>query len=172
MNYKDKNAKVVLEEVEQLIAEYENKKAEIDSRHYSRWEWKPRVKGYPMRDVYKRLSIFDWWVNTLGITRLKQMREFLREAIKLGFTGYVCFKVGAKGCANGMWAHTDESTDGYSPDTGECIYRSFTPAYTYWSFTKNGVWFPNGKAGEEDAYDSLNTVRKFEVAFTQACVEV
>lgn len=172
MNYKDKNAKVVLEEVEQLIAEYENKKAEIDSRHYSRWEWKPRVKGYPMRDVYKRLSIFDWWTDTLGITHLRQMRGFLREAIKLGFTGYVCFKVGATGCSNGMWAHTDESTTGYSPDTGERIYRSFTPAYTYWQFTKNGVWFPNGKDGGDDAYDSLNTVRKFEAAFTKACVEV
>ena len=158
--YKDKNAAVVLREVDNLIAEYESKKAEIDSRHYSHWQTKPRVKGYPMRDVYKRLSIFDWWVNTLGITHLKQMRSFLREAIKLGFTGYVCFKVGASGCANGMWASTVESTDGYSPNDGETLYRSFTPDYTYWQFTRNGEWMPN-----DSEYDSLKTIPSLEKAF-------
>lgn len=170
--YKKYNAEPVLKEVEKLIAEYEQKKAEIDSRHYSYWSVKPRVKGYPMDDVYERLSIFDWWVETLGIAHLRQMRSFLREAVKLGFTGYVCFKVGAEGCTNGMWAHTDESLDGSSPNTGECIYRSFAPSYTYWSFTKNGEWFPSGKDGEENAYDSLDTMRKFEDAFVRARVEV
>ena len=55
-----------------------------------------------IRQVYDDLSIFDWWPERLTITHMKQMRTFLREAIKLGYDGYVCFKVGASGCANGM----------------------------------------------------------------------
>ena len=61
-----------------------------------------------IRQVYDDLSIFDWWPERLTITHMKQMRTFLREAIKLGYDGYVCFKVGASGCANGMWAHKEE----------------------------------------------------------------
>jgi hypothetical protein len=56
----------------------------------------------------------------------------------LGFRGYVCFKVGASYCANGMWCHKDVSTDGYSPD-GDFIYRSFTPDYTEWDAMINDV---------------------------------
>ena len=153
--YKKYNAENVLAEVDKLIAELDEKKRnaikDIWGRPYS------RVKGYRMFDVYDRLSIFDWWTNTLGYTKLTQMRGFLREAIKLGFTGYVCFKVGAHGCANGMWASTVESTNGYSPDDGETLYRSFTPDYTYWSFTRNGEWMPK-------AFDSIKTVRQLEKA--------
>ena len=157
--YKKYNAENVLAEVDKLIAELDKKKSSIPK---SWWTGKPlyHVKGYKMDDVYDRLSIFDWWVDTLGYTRLTQMRGFLREAIKLGFTGYVCFKVGASGCANGMWASTEESTNGYSPDGGETLYRSFTPDYTYWSFTRNGEWLP-----PKETFDSIKTVRQLEKAF-------
>lgn len=95
---------------------------------------------YRMKDVYKELSIFDWWTDTLSQTRLAQMSDFLRKAISLGYTGYVCFKVGVAGCANGMWAYKAESTDGYSPD-GEVIYRSFTTNYTTWDARlADGTW--------------------------------
>ena len=70
-----------------------------------------RGGSYPMTFVYDDLSIFDWWPSRLTQTHLKQMRAFVKEAIKLGFKGYVCFKVGASGCANGMWAYKELSKD-------------------------------------------------------------
>ena len=155
--YAQYNAASVLEEVNQLIAEYENKKAEIDSRRYSYWETKPRMKGYKTDDVYKRLSIFDWWVETISYSHLLKMRAFLREAIKLGFRGYVCFKVGASGCANGMWAHTAESTDGYSPNNCDILYHSFTPDYSCWDFCKDGKW-----ATTHETWDKIKTAKQME----------
>ena len=139
MNYKDKNAEPVLEKLEQLI-----------NAGWSR----------PMRSVYNDLSIFDWWTERLSVNQMKQMRTFLKEAIKLGFTGYVCFKVGASGCANGMWAHKEESTDGYSPD-GDCIYRSFTPDYTYYATKKDGKFYP-GEETDGAKYDSCKTTKQLE----------
>lgn len=122
-----------------------------------------------IRQIYDDLSIFDWWPERLTITHMKQMRAFLREAIKLGYTGYVCFKVGASGCANGMWAHKEEGkVEGnsvYSPD-GDAIYRSFTPDYTYWSFNKNGKWLPDGNT--RGTYDSLKTIKMLEEALANA----
>ena len=162
MDYSNKNAAPVLAEVDKLIADYERRKKAIDARRYSYWETKPRMKGYNMDDVYKRLSIFDWWVDTLSYSHLLKMRSFLSEAIKLGYSGYVCFKVGASGCANGMWAHKDESVDGYSPSTGEALYHSFTPDYCYWSFTHNGEWFPQGR--EDDKFMELKRASDLERA--------
>ena len=99
-----------------------------------------RDKFCQMEDVYEELGIFDWFKNYLTKTDLKGMRKFLREAIKLGYTGYVCFKVGTSGCANGMWAYKAESTTGYSP-VGECLYKSFTPDYEYWCVEfADGIW--------------------------------
>jgi hypothetical protein len=129
------NAQQVLNKVEELIAI--GKTCRID-------------------DVYKDLSIFDWWTDKLSVSRLKDMRRFLKIAIKYGYTGYVCFKVGVTGCANGMWAHKKESEDGYSPD-GDCLYKSFTPAYNYWQVRIGEDWLP-GNGG----YDSIKTVRDFE----------
>lgn len=107
----------------------------------------------PIRRVYDNFSIFDWWPEKLNMSHLKQMRTFLKTAKELGYTGYCCFKVGASGCANGMWAHKELSKDGYSPD-GACLYRSFSPDYTYWQVTNdNGEWGPAGDA----EYDSLKT---------------
>jgi hypothetical protein len=122
-----------------------------------------------IRQVYDDLSIFDWWPERLTITHMKQMRTFLREALKLGYNGYVCFKVGASGCANGMWAYKEQGKeeDGsvYSPD-GDAIYRSFTPDYTYWSFNKNGKWLPDGDT--RGTYDSLKTAKMLEEAIANA----
>lgn len=129
------NAKPVLERLEQMI-----------ENGCSR----------PIRMVYNDLSIFDWWSERLTISHMKQMRTFLKEAIKLGYTGYVCFKVGASGCANGMWAHKEESKNGYSPD-GDCLYRSFTPDYTYYGVNIGGKWLP-----EDKEYDSLKTIKMLE----------
>jgi len=121
--------------------------------------------GYCRRvdDVYSELSIFDWWIYTLSVSNMKKMRIFLKEAIRLGFDGYVCFKLGASGCANGMWAYKEESTDGYSPD-GDFIYRSFSPDYTYWSFSINGTIFPSANEG---GYNSLRTPNMLEKAMEE-----
>lgn len=116
------NRAEVLENVEKLMKESEEYKAGAKYLGY---------KAFPMAQVYAQLSIFDWWVKELSYSRLKEMRSFLRVAGELGYDGYVCFKVGATGCANGMWAHKKESETGYSPD-GECLYRSFTPDYVTW----------------------------------------
>ena len=115
-------------------------------------------KTVEIRDVCDELSIFDWWPDDLPVTRMKQMKTFLNNAIRLGFTGYVCFKVGASGCANGMWAHKESSTNGYSPN-GDVLYRSFTPDHTYWSAKINGKWIPNDRT---EAYDSCKTVKELE----------
>ena len=108
--------------------------------------------------VYDDLSIFDWWSEKLTITHMKQMRTFLKEAIKLGYTGYVCFKVGAHGCANGMWAHKEETKDGYSPK-GDFIYRSFTPDYTNWQAKINDKNYPEATGAE---WDSCKTAKQLE----------
>lgn len=112
----------------------------------------------PIRQVYDDLSIFDWWPERLTVNHMKQMRTFLKEAIKLGYNGYVCFKVGASGCANGMWAHKEESTDGYSPD-GDFLYRSFTPDYTNWQAKINNVNYPEATGA---AWDSCKTAKQLE----------
>lgn len=113
----------------------------------------------PIDLVYDQLSIFDWWPEKLTVSHMKQMRTFLNEAIKLGYTGYVCFKVGASGCANGMWAYKVPTTDGYSP-SGAAIYRSFTPDYTYYSFCDdNETWYP-----AQEQFDSLKNTRMLEEA--------
>lgn len=106
--------------------------------------------------VYKDLSIFDWWKDRLTVSDMEQMRTFLKNAIRLGFKGYVCFKVGDSGCANGMWAYKEESTDGYSPE-GDFIYRSFTPDRTCWSAKVNNTNYPSN-----DVWDSCKTVKQLE----------
>lgn len=136
-NYTMYNAKNILQKLEKLI--YNGRTVKI-------------------HDIYDELSIFDWWPETLPISRMKQMQSFLKNAIRLGFTGYVCFKVGASGCANGMWAHKKSSTNGYSPD-GDVLYRSFTPDYTYWSAKINDNWIPDI---DSEAYDSCKTVKELE----------
>lgn len=119
----------VLENVEKLIQEGEAFKSQ---RGYA--------KKWLIRDVCDELSIFDWWNEYLSMSQLKQMKSFLVLAGKYGYNGYVCFKVGAKGCANGMWAHKAESTNGYSPD-GEAIYHSFVSGSNYYDVCHaDGRW--------------------------------
>ena len=120
----------------------------------SRWSRK-----YPIREVCDDLSIFDWWPDEIGATGLKAMRSFIKNAIRLGFDGYVCFKVGAKGCASGMWAYKKESQNGYSPD-GPCIYRSFYSTGNYYdACDSSGHWLTT-----DTPYDEIKTVRQLEKA--------
>lgn len=121
-NYVEYNAKNVLKKVNYYLEEL------TEQARYFNFHYRTYIS---MDKVYKDLSIFDWWKDHLSITDLKNMKHFLETAIEYGFDGYVCFKVGVSGCANGMWAHRVPSTDGYSPN-GDCLYRSFTPAYTEW----------------------------------------
>ena len=143
-NY-EKNAENVLAEVNKLI---------FDLQRERKCGYIPK---YRTLDVCDRLSIFDWWTETLSLSRLKDMRKFLNEAIKLGFTGYVCFKVGVTGCANGMWAHKKLSITGYSPD-GACLYKSFTPQYEYWQINPKGEEY----LPKEKEFDSLKNIKQLE----------
>lgn len=152
-----------------------NTAAQVLERVEARIAWfedHPR-RRLRIKDCYEEFSIFDWWPEYLTKSKLYEMRQFLREAIKLGYEGYVCFKVGATGCANGMWAHTELETDGgYSPNNCPVLFRSFTPAYRYWDVTdKNGNWDFEGKyASEEDRrqnWDRLKTIKDLE-AFIEA----
>lgn len=141
-DYSKKNAANVLQEVEALISEAEQQK-----------------KYFKFEDVCSQLSIFDWWPRHLTLSHLKLMRTFLKEAIKLGYEGYVCFKVGAAGCANGMWAAVEETEDGYSPKECPTLYRSFTPSYTYWDVTNTaGTW----DWDSSKKYDEIKTIRQLE----------
>lgn len=137
-DYKEYNAQPVLERLEAMI-----------ERGCSR----------EIRQIYDDVSIFDWWPERLTLSHMKQMRTFLKEAIKLGYDGYVCFKVGASGCANGMWAAKEPTTDGYSPKC-DTLYRSFTPDYTYYAVSKDGKWLPEGDT--RGTYDSLKTTKQLE----------
>lgn len=153
----------------------------MDKQRNTAAEVLKRVEGYldnplrrfPISSVCNDLSIFDWWPEYLTKSKLQEMRQFLREAIKLGYTGYVCFKVGATGCANGMWAHTElETDDGYVPNNCPTLFRSFTPAYRYWDVTdKDGNWDFEGKYKDEEDrrqnWDKLKTIKDLE-AFIEA----
>lgn len=143
-NGKTLNTAEVLENVQKCITELEeaDKVAtwKLDHKRFYRQYGSKVATVFNTDAVYKELNIFDWWKETISKTTLKEMESFLKTAIKMGYTGYACFKVGASGCANGMWANKEESIDGYSPD-GECIYRSFTPDYVCWDAQlKNGAW--------------------------------
>lgn len=164
-------AQAILDNVEKCIEELDGVQgkwwAEIidekrDTDRYIRTQFSRKSRyAFNMNKIYKELSIFDWWNSTLSKNQLLEMRKFLKEAIKLGYTGYVCFKVGATGCANGMWAHKELSTTGYSPK-GACIYKSFSPDYNYWSITLDGDnWFPKSDEHHK-GYDSCKTIKEFE----------
>lgn len=152
-----------------------NTAAEVLKRVEERIAWfeKHSYSRLRISDCYDEFSIFDWWPKYLTKSNLRDMRQFLKEAIKLGYTGYVCFKVGARGCANGMWAHTElETDDGYSPNNCPVLFRSFTPAYRYWDVTdKDGNWDFEGKYKDEEDrrqnYDRLGTIKELE-AFIEA----
>lgn len=145
--YGKHNAREVLAKLEALIATLEN-------------PFGPRY--VLVHDVKDELSIFDWWTNRLGLTKLRDMRKFLREAIRLGYEGYVCFYVGVSGCSNGMWAYKEQTTNGYSPD-GACLYKSFTPEYNYWRvIDEDGTRHP----GKEE-YDTITTIRALENLFRE-----
>lgn len=133
------NAKECLENVVKGIEELEAVQG--------KWNVGKRFKrrGYDAKytfdigEVYDEFGIFDWWDDGLSISQLKKMQSFLKTAIKLGFTGYVCFKVGVAGCSHGMWAHVNESTTGYSPD-GDCLFHSFRSGDNYYDICWNGEW--------------------------------
>ena len=163
--YKALNAQPVLLAVEKWI-----RILEARYRYYAYSKWCQRhYCRVPMREVCRELSIFDWWVDDLTLSRLKEMRTFLKEAIKLGYTGYVCFKVGATGCANGMWANKLPTTDGYSPK-GEFLYRSFTPDYTCWEIHFNDKYGDEAdrltkRANKE--WDEITTIKELESALRE-----
>jgi len=123
------NRNEIAENVERYIEEAEAFKARFGTG-----------KKFMITYVYDDLSIFDWWNDYLSLSQLKQMQKFLETAEKLGYNGYVCFKVGAKHCSNGMWAYKRESTEGHSPD-GECLYHSFVNGRNDWDAKlANGMW--------------------------------
>lgn len=141
-SYASKNAAAVLKAVEACMAELGAVQGKNTLPNPDRMIWKgySNDKKFKIGALCEELSIFDWWNDYLSMSQLNQMKKFLEQAIKLGFTGYVCFKVGAKGCANGMWAYTEETTDGYSPKTGNALYHSFVSGENYWDVEINGEW--------------------------------
>jgi len=149
-DYTNHNAKAVLEQVRNHMADLETAKAEhrmdCTKMKYRGYSWDC---VYKIDAVFEELSIFDWWNETLSMSQLKQMEKFLVQAIKLGFTGYVCFKVGAAGCSHGMWAYKVESTTGYSPD-GDTLFHSFRSGDNYWDAELDGVWMHEKYATEEN----------------------
>ena len=115
-----------------------------------------------IRDVYESLSIFDWWPEILSLSRMKDMRTFLRTAKALGFDGYVCFKVGSEGCASGMWAYKAESEDGYSPKGCEFMYRSFQSKNNYWDVISADY---EHLTDSMPSFDSIHTARQLKAAY-------
>lgn len=155
-DYSNKNAKAILAAVNACITELE----EASQSYSCDWD-RMTSRGYGKTKVFRissvceELSIFDWWNETLSMSQLKQMKKFLETAIDLGFTGYVCFKVGAKGCSHGMWAHKAESTNGYSPD-GDTLFHSFRSGDNYFDMELKGVWMHEKYATEENRCPDFN----------------
>jgi len=123
------------------------------------------ISSYQIRSIYKNLSIFDWYTERLTKAHLKKMRTFLKEAIALGYNGHVSFKVGDYGCANGMWAHTEESRDGQSPK-GDFLYRSFAPDCNYWRANIGGVYYPS-----DEHFDECKTVKQLKNLIESEIIE-
>lgn len=136
------NAKQVLIEVEKYIEQLEK-------------EENPNNRKLYIDDVCDELSIFDWWKDWLTISNLKDMKRFLKQSIKLGFKGYVFFKVGIKGCTNGMWAQKKESITGLSPD-GPYLYKTFVDGSDYWLISLDGENYLRGK----DNDISIDTIKE------------
>lgn len=134
------SAKTVLVEINKLLEKAEDYKKKGFGN-----------KRFFIYDVCGELSIFDWWNDYLSTSQLKKMKDFLEKSIQLGFEGYVCFKVGAAGCAHGMWAHKELSTTGYSPD-GDCLFHSFRNGDNYWDGKLNGEWLSDKCKTEENRY--------------------
>jgi len=138
------NVNKLIEELEQFNDKtYDETYGKIDYHRLKviRWNYRTNRRKYAFKidEIFDEVSIFDWWGETLSISQLKQMKAFLEQAHKLGFDGYVCFKVGAVGCSHGMWAHKNESTTGYSPD-GDVLFHSFRSGDCYWDMCYNGQW--------------------------------
>ena len=158
------NTLEILANVNKLIEELEaisNKpyseiidKVDYDRHKCIRWDYKHDIKKYAFKidAIFEELSIFDWWEETLSLSQLKQMRAFLVQAHKLGFDGYVCFKVGVTGCSHGMWAHKEESTTGYSPES-DVLFHSFRCNEHNWDVCHNGVWLHDKETDGSRCHD-------------------
>ena len=169
--YAKYNAQAVLDRVNALIAELETVDGNYDYKRFKRVRTHrvyERGVGYVYKSayafkinaVYDEVSIFDWWNETLSMSQLKQMQKFLEQAIKFGFTGYVCFKVGAAGCSHGMWAHKDESENGYSPD-GDFLFHSFRSGDNYFDMKLGSDWMKDTLPNAGDRYQfTLKEVKK------------
>lgn len=142
------NATQVLENINNCIKELEDNRS-LYYKQPRQMYGRGYTKVFRISKVCEELSIFDWWNETLSMSQLKQMRHFVETAIKLGFTGYVCFKVGAAGCSHGMWAYKNESTTGYSPD-GDVLFHSFRSGDNYYDAKINGQWMHDKYATEEN----------------------
>ena len=140
-DYSDKNAFVILANIDRCIEELEEASQTWHNCNYNRF----RNKGYSgakvfyIRSVCEELNIFDWWNDTLSMSQLKAMKKFVETATQLGFTGYTCFQVGAAGCSHGMWVSKETSTDGYSPD-GDVLFHSFRSGDNYYDMQLDGQW--------------------------------
>lgn len=154
------NAKECLVNVEKLMEELGS-----TWKDYSRITRKGSSLGFKISAIYNECGIFDWFTDALSEAQLKQMRTFLKQAINLGFDGYVCFKVGAKYCAHGMWAHKNESTTGYSPD-GDVLYHSFRSDENYYDVKLDDIWLHDvsnkdfGKIKLADIKEALKNIEK------------
>lgn len=73
------------------------------------------------------INLFDWWEDEMSLKDLKEVKLFLEEAIKLGYTGHVCFKYSTFEGANGMWAHKEEKEIRH-----DFLYKTFSSRENYW----------------------------------------
>lgn len=118
-------------------------------------------------DIFIILNIFDWWQDEMSVQDLIKMREFLEEAIKLGFKGYVCFNYGGDTLAQGgMWANVEESE---TRTTSVFLYRTFSTDCEYWKvYTHN---MPNVDCTDKNilkeckASGRFTTIKELETYF-------
>ena len=122
-----------------------------------------RGEKYPLWSVAKDLIIFEYHIDYLTQTHLKAMRQFLKEAEKLGYAGFVQFQIGNSWLPSGMWAYKGRTDNRNRAPEGEWLYRSFEPKNNHWEVQwKDGHIYP-----ERDTYDSIKTAKEIEKLITE-----
>lgn len=131
-----KTAEEVLKNVNKMLTE-----AEYYKKHNGKIKW-----YLDSLKICEDLSIWKYQDRIMTVSKLKEMKKFLENAIKLGFTGHAFFLVGKKGYGHGMWVYKN-----YHPynKINECLYHSFVNGKNYYNYIdKEGKYLGDKISGK------------------------
>ena len=114
--------------------------------------------SYPVWSVARDLMIFEYHISDLTQTHLRAIRRFLKEAEKLGYTGFAQFQIGNSWLPSGMWAYKERSENRNCAPKGEFLYRSFQPKDNHWEV----LWADGCLYPEREGYNNIKTIKELE----------